>query len=132
MSSVVVNPYFDWANDRPPRHEYHHTVLYEAHVKGLTMRHPELPEELRGTYGALAHPAVIGHLTKLGVTALELMPVHQYVNDHRLVNDGLSNYWGYNTIGFFAPTTATPRATGASRCWSSSRRSGPCTRRGSR
>ncbi|GLX21194.1 MULTISPECIES: glycogen debranching protein GlgX [Streptomyces] len=103
MSSVVVNPYFDWANDRPPRHEYHHTVLYEAHVKGLTMRHPDLPEELRGTYGALAHPAVIGHLAKLGVTALELMPVHQYVNDHRLVNDGLSNYWGYNTIGFFAP-----------------------------
>ncbi|RSS85809.1 glycogen-debranching protein, partial [Streptomyces sp. WAC05950] len=103
MSSVVVNPYFDWANDRPPRHEYHHTVLYEAHVKGLTMRHPDLPEELRGTYGALAHPAVIGHLAKLGVTALELMPVHQFVNDHRLVNDGLSNYWGYNTIGFFAP-----------------------------
>ncbi|MFF2195911.1 glycogen debranching protein GlgX [Streptomyces sp. NPDC058157] len=103
MSSVVVNPYFDWANDRPPRHEYHHTVLYEAHVKGLTMRHPDLPEELRGTYGALAHPAVIGHLVKLGVTALELMPVHQYVNDHRLANDGLSNYWGYNTIGFFAP-----------------------------
>ncbi|GAA3078352.1 hypothetical protein GCM10020254_23170 [Streptomyces goshikiensis] len=103
MSSVVVNPYFDWANDRPPRHEYHHTVLYEAHVKGLTMRHPDLPEELRGTYGALAHPAVIGHLTKLGVTALELMPVHQSVNDHRLVDDGLSNYWGYNTIGFFAP-----------------------------
>ncbi|MFD8147811.1 glycogen debranching protein GlgX [Streptomyces sp. NPDC059708] len=103
MSSVVVNPYFDWANDRPPRHEYHHTVLYEAHVKGLTMRHPDLPEELRGTYGALAHPAVISHLVKLGVTALELMPVHQYVNDHRLANDGLSNYWGYNTIGFFAP-----------------------------
>ncbi|MFF4368138.1 glycogen debranching protein GlgX [Streptomyces sp. NPDC001594] len=103
MSSVVVNPYFDWANDRPPRHEYHHTVLYEAHVKGLTMRHPALPEELRGTYGALAHPAVIDHLVKLGVTALELMPVHQYVNDHRLANDGLSNYWGYNTIGFFAP-----------------------------
>ncbi|MEW2416368.1 glycogen debranching protein GlgX [Streptomyces sp. NPDC046866] len=103
MSSVVVNPYFDWANDRPPRHEYHRTVLYEAHVKGLTMRHPELPEELRGTYGALAHPAVIAHLTRLGVTALELMPVHQYVHDHRLVNDGLTNYWGYNTIGFFAP-----------------------------
>ncbi|MER5733043.1 glycogen debranching protein GlgX [Streptomyces sp. NPDC002138] len=103
MTSVVVNPYFDWANDRPPRTEYHHTVLYEAHVKGLTMRHPDLPEELRGTYAALAHPAVIGHLTKLGVTALELMPVHQSVNDHRLFNDGLSNYWGYNTIGFFAP-----------------------------
>ncbi|MFJ7158981.1 glycogen debranching protein GlgX [Streptomyces sp. NPDC101118] len=106
MSSVVVNPYFDWGNDRPPRIDYHHTVLYEAHVKGLTMRHPELPDELRGTYAALAHPAVIGHLTKLGVTALELMPVHQSVNDHRLVDDGLSNYWGYNTIGFFAPHNA--------------------------
>ncbi|WP_455352053.1 glycogen debranching protein GlgX [Streptomyces sp. SYSU K217416] len=103
MSSVVVNPYFDWGNDRPPRTEYHHTVLYEAHVKGLTMLHPALPEELRGTYAALAHPAVIEHLTELGVTALELMPVHQFINDHRLADDGLSNYWGYNTIGFFAP-----------------------------
>ncbi|WP_086809055.1 glycogen debranching protein GlgX, partial [Streptomyces murinus] len=92
--------------DRPPRTEYHHTVIYEAHVKGLTMRHPGLPEELRGTYAALAHPAVIDHLTRLGVTALELMPVHQFVNDHRLADLGLSNYWGYNTIGFFAPHNA--------------------------
>lgn len=106
MTSVVVNPYFDWGDDRPPRTEYHHTVLYEAHVKGLTMQHPELPEELRGTYAALAHPAIIEHLTKLGVTALELMPVHQFVNDHRLVEMGLNNYWGYNTIGFFAPHNA--------------------------
>jgi glycogen operon protein len=81
-------------------------VIYEAHVKGLTMRHPGLPEELRGTYAALAHPAVIEHLTELGVTALELMPVHQFVNDHRLVDMGLNNYWGYNTIGFFAPHNA--------------------------
>ncbi|MFI7383900.1 glycogen debranching protein GlgX [Streptomyces sp. NPDC049813] len=103
MASVVVNPYFDWGDDRPPRTEYHETVLYEAHVKGLTMRHPALPEELRGTYAALAHPAIIEHLTELGVTALELMPVHQFVNDHRLVEMGLNNYWGYNTIGFFAP-----------------------------
>ncbi|KIF70978.1 glycogen debranching protein [Streptomyces sp. AcH 505] len=103
MSSVVVNPYFDWGDDRLPRTEYHKTVLYEAHVKGLTMLHPELPEELRGTYAGLAHPAVIEHLTELGVTALELMPVHQFVNDHRLVDAGLANYWGYNTIGFFAP-----------------------------
>ncbi|WP_309050739.1 glycogen debranching protein GlgX, partial [Streptomyces sp.] len=88
------------------RTEYHHTVIYEAHVKGLTMLHPELPEELRGTYAGLAHPAVIGHLKELGVTALELMPVHQFVNDHRLVDAGLSNYWGYNTIGFFAPHNA--------------------------
>lgn len=103
MTSVVVNPYFDWGDDRRPRTEYHHTVIYEAHVKGLTMQHPALPEELRGTYAALAHPAIIEHLTELGVTALELMPVHQFVNDHRLVEMGLNNYWGYNTIGFFAP-----------------------------
>ncbi|GGU46843.1 glycogen operon protein GlgX homolog [Streptomyces albospinus] len=106
MASVVVNPYFDWGDDRPPRTAYHETVLYEAHVKGLTMRHPELPDELRGTYAALAHPAIIDHLAKLGVTALELMPVHQFVQDHRLVDAGLSNYWGYNTIGFFAPHNA--------------------------
>ena len=106
MTSVVVNPYFDWGDDRPPRTDYHHTVIYEAHVKGLTMRHPGLPEELRGTYAALAHPAIIEHLTELGVTALELMPVHQFVNDHRLVDMGLNNYWGYNTIGFFAPHNA--------------------------
>ncbi|WP_407549251.1 glycogen debranching protein GlgX [Streptomyces sp. Pv4-95] len=106
MASVVVNPYFDWGDDRPPRTAYHETVLYEAHVKGLTMNHPDLPEELRGTYAALAHPAIIDHLTKLGVTALELMPVHQFVQDHRLVDAGLTNYWGYNTIGFFAPHNA--------------------------
>ncbi|MFE7119935.1 glycogen debranching protein GlgX [Streptomyces sp. NPDC057654] len=106
MSSVVVNPYFDWGDDRPPRTDYHRTVIYEAHVKGLTMLHPELPRELRGTYAALAHPAVIDHLTKLGVTALELMPVHQFVQDHRLVDSSLANYWGYNTIGFFAPHNA--------------------------
>ncbi|MEU4209318.1 glycogen debranching protein GlgX [Streptomyces sp. NPDC026206] len=106
MTSVVVNPYFDWADDRPPRTDYHRTVIYEAHVKGLTMLHPALPEEVRGTYAALAHPAVIEHLTELGVTAIELMPVHQFVNDHRLVDAGLANYWGYNTIGFFAPHNA--------------------------
>ncbi|MFJ6946537.1 glycogen debranching protein GlgX, partial [Streptomyces wuyuanensis] len=103
MASVVVNPYFDWGDDRPPRTDYHRTVIYEAHVKGLTMLHPALPEELRGTYAGLAHPEVISHLTELGITALELMPVHQFVNDHRLVDAGLNNYWGYNTIGFFAP-----------------------------
>lgn len=103
MTSVVVNPYFDWGDDRPPRTDYHRTVIYEAHVKGLTMLHPQLPQELRGTYAGLAHPAVISHLTELGVTTLELMPVHQFVNDHRLVDAKLSNYWGYNTIGFFAP-----------------------------
>ncbi len=103
MHSVVINPYFDWGNDRPPRTDYHRTVLYEAHVKGLTQLHPGIPDEIRGTYAGLAHPAVIEHLAKLGVTAIELMPVHQFVRDHRLRDLGLSNYWGYNTIGFFAP-----------------------------
>ncbi|MFI1830803.1 glycogen debranching protein GlgX [Streptomyces sp. NPDC020412] len=106
MSSVVVNPYFDWGDDRSPRTDYHRTVIYEAHVKGLTMLHPELPPKLRGTYAGLAHPAVLSHLTELGVTTLELMPVHQFVHDHRLVDAGLRNYWGYNTIGFFAPHNA--------------------------
>ena len=103
MTSVVVNPFFDWGNDRPPRTDYHRTVIYEAHVKGLTNLHPGIPDEIRGTYAGIAHPAVIEHLVKLGITAIELMPVHQFVNDHRLVDLGLSNYWGYNTIGFFAP-----------------------------
>jgi glycogen operon protein len=103
MTSVVVNPYFDWAEDRPPRIDYHRTVIYEAHVKGLTMTHPGLPDEIRGTYAALAHPSVISHLVELGVTTLELMPVHQFIQDHRLADAGLTNYWGYNTIGFFAP-----------------------------
>jgi glycogen operon protein len=103
MTSVVVNPYFDWGHDRPPQHEYHESVIYEAHVRGLTRLHPAVPEEQRGTYAALGHPAVIEHLTALGVTAVELMPVHQFVNDPSLQDRGLSNYWGYNTIGFFAP-----------------------------
>ncbi len=103
MTSVVVNPYFDWGHDRPPQHEYHDSVIYEAHVRGLTRLHPAVPEEMRGTYSALAHPAVIEHLTSLGVTAVELMPVHQFVNDPALQERGLANYWGYNTIGFFAP-----------------------------
>ncbi len=103
MLSVVVNPFFDWGSDRSPEHEYHDTIVYEAHVKGLTMTHPDVPEEIRGTYSGLAHPAVIGHLTELGVTAVELMPVHQFVQDTTLKDQGLANYWGYNTIGFFAP-----------------------------
>ncbi|MDM8085383.1 glycogen debranching protein GlgX [Cellulomonas cellasea] len=103
MTSVVVNPFFDWGHDRPPRHEYHDSVIYEAHVRGLTQQHPAVPEELRGTYSAIGHPAIIEHLTTLGVTAVELMPVHQFVIDPGLVDKGLSNYWGYNTIGFFAP-----------------------------
>jgi len=106
MLSVVINPFFDWGNDRPPRREYHETVIYEAHVKGLTMAHPGVPDDIRGTYAALGHPSVIQHLKDLGVTAIELMPVHQFVQDTTLVDKGLSNYWGYNTIGFFAPHNA--------------------------
>ncbi|MCU1605546.1 MAG: glgX [Modestobacter sp.] len=101
--SVVVNPYFDWGVDRPPKTPYNKTVIYEAHVKGLTMTHPRVPEDLRGTYSGIAHPAIIEHLTELGVTAIELMPVHQFVQDDTLQQKGLRNYWGYNTIGFFAP-----------------------------
>ncbi len=103
MTSVVVNPYFDWGYDHPLGYEYHETIIYEAHVKGLTQRHPGVPEELRGTYMGMAEPAVIEHLKQLGVTAIELMPVHQFVIEHHLREAGLSNYWGYNTIGFFAP-----------------------------
>jgi isoamylase len=101
--SLVVSPYFDWANDRSPRTPYNESVIYEAHVRGLTMRHPDVPEPLRGTYAGLAHPAIIDHLTSLGVTAIELMPVHQFITDHGLAERGLRNYWGYNTIGYFAP-----------------------------
>ncbi|WP_294980190.1 alpha-amylase family glycosyl hydrolase, partial [uncultured Microbacterium sp.] len=103
MKGVVVNPFFDWAGDRLPKTPYAETVIYEAHVKGLTQLHPEIPEEIRGTYSAIAHPAVIEHLKHIGVTAIELMPVHQFVNDSTLQEKGLSNYWGYNTIAFLAP-----------------------------
>jgi len=91
---VVINPFFEWAGDRLPKTPYAQTVIYEAHVKGLTQLHPDVPEELRGTYAAIAHPSVIEHLVHLGVTALELMPVHQFVNDSTLQEKGLSNYWG--------------------------------------
>jgi isoamylase len=100
---VVTNPYFDWGVDRPPRHAYANSVIYEAHVKGMTQRHPEVPEQLRGTYAGIAHPVIIEHLKTLGVTAIELMPVHHFVNDSTLVDKGLANYWGYNTIAFLAP-----------------------------
>ena len=100
---AVINPYFDWGHDHPLRIPYSETVIYEAHVRGLTIGHPELAPQLRGTYAGLAHPAVVEHLQHLGVTAVELLPVHQFVDDRDLVQRGLSNYWGYNTIGFFAP-----------------------------
>jgi len=103
MTSVVINPFFNWGSDHAPRTPYHETIIYEAHVKGMTQNHPAVPEQLRGTYAGLAHPAVIEHLRSLHVTAIELMPVHQFMTDKRLVDLGLRNYWGYNTFGFFAP-----------------------------
>jgi glycogen operon protein len=103
MTSVVINPFFDWQHDRAPNRPYHETVIYEAHVKGMTATHPEVPEQLRGTYAGLAHPAIIDHLTDLGVTAIELMPVHQFLQDQTLLDQGLRNYWGYNSFGFLAP-----------------------------
>ncbi|WP_046300121.1 glycogen debranching protein GlgX [Mycobacterium sp. UM_Kg27] len=103
MTSVVINPYFDWAADRSPRTPYHQTLIYEAHVKGMTATHPGIPAELRGTYAGLAHPVIIDHLKSLNATAIELMPVHQFLHDQRLLQLGLRNYWGYNTFGFFAP-----------------------------
>jgi isoamylase len=101
--SVVTNPYFDWGEDRHPRTPWHQTVLYEAHVKGLTALHPDVPPHQRGTYSGLCSPPVIEHLRRLGVTAIELMPVHQFIHDRRLVDQGLRNYWGYNSVAFFAP-----------------------------
>ncbi|MGA8248832.1 MAG: glycogen debranching protein GlgX, partial [Nocardioides sp.] len=101
--SVVINPFFDWEGDRRLNIPYDETLIYEAHVKGLTELHPDVPQDLRGTYAGLGHPAVTEHLTRLGVTAIELMPVHQFVQDSTLLDKGLRNYWGYNTLGFLAP-----------------------------
>lgn len=100
---VVIDPSFDWGRDRWPNTPLHHTVIYEAHVKGLTMAHPDIPEELRGTYAGLAHPVMIEYLRKLGVTAVELMPVHAHMDDPFLLDKGLTNYWGYSTLNFFTP-----------------------------
>ena len=101
--AVVIDPAFDWEGDRPPGIPWHHSVLYEVHVKGFTVRHPGVPAALRGTYAGLATPAVLDHLTSLGVTAIELLPVHHHLDEHALVERGLTNYWGYNSIAFFAP-----------------------------
>jgi glycogen operon protein len=100
---VVVDPAFSWGNDVPPSIPWHKTIIYELHVKGFTMRHPAVPQELRGTYAALTVPEVIDYLKALGITAVELMPVHQFIADKHLEDRGLTNYWGYNSIGFFAP-----------------------------
>ena len=103
LLGVVTSPYFDWTSDRHLRHPYNETIIYEAHVKGMTMRHPDLPRALRGTYAGLAHPAMVEYLVDLGINAIELMPIHQFVQDGFLQVQGKRNYWGYNTIGFFAP-----------------------------
>jgi glycogen operon protein len=100
---VVCQPFFDWADDRPLRVPWHETVVYEVHVKGFTATHPDIPPELRGTYAGLAHPVAIEYLQNLGVTAVELMPVHHFIHDKHLVDRGLRNYWGYNSIAFLAP-----------------------------
>jgi glycogen operon protein len=101
--SVVVDPTFEWGHDGRPNTALHDTVIYELHVKGFTARHPDIPPDLRGTYAGLAHPAAIEYLQRLGVTAVELMPVQQFVHDAHLAERGLRNYWGYNSIGFLAP-----------------------------
>jgi glycogen operon protein len=103
LRSVVVQPYFDWGNDRRLEIPWGHTVIYEVHVKGLTMRHPEVPPHLRGTYAGLAHPAIIKYLKSLGITAVELLPIHAFIHDGFLLEKGLRNYWGYHSIGYFAP-----------------------------
>ena len=106
MKSAVINPYFDWGNDQHPYISYHDSVISEAHVRGMTNLNMDVPPDIRGTYAGLAYPSVIEYLKKLGITAIELMPIHQFVNDSFLQEKGLSNYWGYNTIGFFAPHNA--------------------------
>ena len=100
---VVIDSTFTWGDDAPPRTPWHKTVIYEAHVKGLTIQHPEVPAELRGSYSAIASEPILRHLTELGVTAIELMPVHQGIDDYHLVQRGLVNYWGYNTLCYFSP-----------------------------
>jgi isoamylase len=101
--SVVIDNAFDWQGDKAPKIPYHRSIIYETHVKGFTRLHPEVPKEIQGTYAAMGHPVTIEHLKKLGITAVELLPVHHFVADRHLVEKGLTNYWGYNSIGFFAP-----------------------------
>ena len=111
--SVVINPNFDWEGDAPPKTSYHKSIIYEMHVKGFTKLHPDIPDNIKGTYAALAHPVTIKYLHDLGITAIELMPVHYFINDRNLVVNKLSNYWGYNTIGFFSPDARYSTSNGA-------------------
>ncbi|MBW3545485.1 MAG: glycogen debranching protein GlgX, partial [Bacteroidetes bacterium] len=101
--SVVVDPAFDWEGDKAPNIPYHQTIIYETHVKGFTQMHPDIPEEIRGTYAGLAHPVTINYLKQLGITAVEILPIHHFITDRHLKENNLTNYWGYNSIGFFAP-----------------------------
>ena len=101
--SMIIDPNYDWEGVKAPKIPYHKSIIYEAHVKGLTKLHPGIPEDIRGTYEAIAHPVMIEYFQKLGVNAIELMPVHHFAVDRHLKDSGLTNYWGYNTIGFFAP-----------------------------
>lgn len=101
--SIVINPFFEWEHDNSPKTSWHEAIIYETHIKGLTINHPEIPEDVRGTYAGLGHPVMINYLKKLGVTTVELLPVHQFIHDKHLLDRGLRNYWGYNSIGFFAP-----------------------------
>ncbi|CAB4334438.1 unannotated protein [freshwater metagenome] len=101
--SVVIDTSYDWEDDCPPDVAFNETIIYETHLRGLTQLHPEIPQDVRGTYAGMAHPAILQHLTKLGVTTVELLPVQHFVSETFLLGQGLSNYWGYNTIAFFAP-----------------------------
>jgi isoamylase len=102
---VVIDPSFDWGDDRHPKTPWHKTVIYEVHVKGATIKHPDVPKKIRGTYAGMESEPFINHLKDLGITAVELLPVHDFLNDKHLVDKGLSNYWGYNTTNFFTPTS---------------------------
>ena len=131
---VVIDEAFDWGDDRFPGTPWRKTIIYEMHVRGFTKLHPEIPEELRGTYAGLAHPAAIGHLTSLGVTAVDLLPVHESTDDGFIEERSLRNYWGYSTLGYFAPEQryASGQQRRAGRSPSSRRWSRRCTPPGSR
>src|SRR5206468_7915849 len=101
--AAIVDPAFTWGDDRPPRTPWHNTVIYEMHVRGFSKVHPDIPEHLRGTYEALTTEPALDHLRSLGITAVELMPVHHHLRERHLEDRGLTNYWGYNTFGYFAP-----------------------------
>ncbi len=101
--SVVIDPTFDWGDDRRLDIPLHETIVYETHVRGMSMRHPDVPEALRGTYAGMASPPILEHLVRLGITAVELMPVHHFVSEHTLAAQGLTNYWGYNSLAYLAP-----------------------------